>query len=83
MILDRTAGLTSSAALSQTAAEAALIGDQDDKACAIGDALAVDRSGGYWLRLRAFCQARAGKPAAAQLTVGLADQQGPDPVFDR
>jgi hypothetical protein len=83
MILDRTAGLTNSAALSQTAAEAALIGDQDDKACAIGDALAVDRGGGYWLRLRAFCQARAGKAAAAQLTANLADQQGPDPVFDR
>jgi hypothetical protein len=83
MILDRTAGLTNSAALSQAAAEAALIGDQDDKACAIGDALAIDRGGGYWLRLRAFCQARAGKPAAAQLTASLADQQGPDPVFDR
>jgi hypothetical protein len=82
MILDRTAGLTNSAALSQTAAEAALIGDQDDKACAIGDALAVDRGGAYWLKLRAFCQARAGKPAA-QLTATLADEQGPDPVFDR
>ena len=63
MILDRTAGVTNSAALSETAAEAALIGDQDDKACAIGDALAVDRGGAYWLKLRAFCQARAGKPA--------------------
>ncbi len=81
-ILDRTAGLTDSAALSQTAAEAALIDDQDDKACAIGDGLAVDRGGVYWLKLRAFCQARAGKPAA-QLTTSLADQQGADAVFDR
>ena len=82
MILDRTAGVTNSAALSQTAAEAALIGDQDDKACAIGDALAVERGGAYWLKLRAFCQARAGKPAA-QLSASLADQQDPDPTFDR
>jgi hypothetical protein len=82
MILDRTAGVTNSAALSQTAAEAALIGDQDDKACAIGDALAVDRGDADWLKLRAFCQARAGKPAA-QLSASLADQQGQDPTFDR
>ena len=33
-------------------------------------------------KLRAFCQARAGKPAA-QLSASLADQQGPDPTFDR
>ena len=82
VILDHTAGVANSAALSETAAEAALINDQSDKACAIGDALAADRDGVYWLRLRAFCQARAGKPAA-QLTATLADQQGPDPVFDR
>jgi hypothetical protein len=82
MILERTAGVSNSAELSETAAEAALIGDQDDKACAIGDGLAVDRGGAYWLKLRAFCQARAGKPAA-QLSVSLADQQGPDPTFDR
>jgi len=81
-ILDHTAGVADSAALSQTAAEAALINDQTDKACAIGDALSVDRDAAYWLKLRAFCQARAGKPAA-QLTATLADQQGPDPVFDR
>jgi hypothetical protein len=81
-ILDHTAGVANSSALSQTAAEAALINDQTDKACAIGDALAADRDGAYWLRLRAFCQARAGKPSA-QLTANLADQQGQDPVFDR
>jgi hypothetical protein len=81
-ILDRTPGVAGSAALSRTAAEAALINDQDDKACAIGNALAVERDGAYWLKLRAFCQARAGKPSA-QLSVTLADQQDKDPVFDR
>ena len=82
LILDHAAGMTNSAALSETAAEAALIEDQDDKACAIGDALVVDRDSAYWLRLRAFCQARAGKPAA-QLTLTLAQQQGKDAPFDR
>ncbi|HEX4196861.1 MAG TPA: hypothetical protein VHZ26_05425 [Caulobacteraceae bacterium] len=81
-ILDRTPGVAGSAALSRTAAEAALINDQDDKACAIGDALAADRDGAYWLKLRAFCQASAGKPSA-QLSASLADQQDKDPVFDR
>jgi hypothetical protein len=83
MILDRTPGLSSSAALSQAAAEVALITDQPDKACAVADALSVDRDAVYWLRLRAFCQARAGKTDMAQLTLTLANQQAPDPIFGR
>jgi len=83
MILDRTPGLSASSALSQAAAEVALINDQPDKACAVGEALSVDRDGIYWLRLRAFCQARAGKPDLAQLTLTLANQQAPDPIFGR
>jgi len=82
MILDHAANVAQNAALAETAAEAALINDEDDKACAIGEALAVDRDAAYWLRLRAFCQARAGKPAA-QLTFSLAQEQGKDPVFAR
>jgi hypothetical protein len=82
-ILDRTPGVSSSAALSQVAAEVALIVDHPDKACAIADNLAVGRGDIYWLRLRAFCQARAGKPDMAQLTLTLANQQAPDPVFGR
>jgi hypothetical protein len=83
MILDRTPGLSGSSALSQAAAEVALINDQPDKACAIGEALSADRDAIYWLRLRAFCQARAGKPDLAQLTLTLANQQAPDPTFGR
>jgi hypothetical protein len=83
MILDRTPGLSNSAALSQVAADVALINDQPDKACAIGDALSADRDAVYWLRLRAFCQIRAGKPDLAQLTLTLANQQQPDPIFGR
>ena len=72
-----------SAALSQTAAEAALIGDQDDKACAIGDALAVDRGGALLAEAARLLPGPRRQAAAAQLTVNLADQQGHDPVFDR
>jgi hypothetical protein len=82
LILDHTGAIAGSAALSQAAAEAALIDDEDDKACAIGDALSVGRDTAYWLRLRAFCQARAGKPAA-QLTMTLAEEAAADPVFTR
>ena len=82
-ILDHTPGVSGSAALSQVAAEAALVTGRNDKACAVGDALATDRDGVYWLRLRAFCQALAGKTDIAQLTYTLANQQARDPYFAR
>jgi hypothetical protein len=77
LVLDRAPGLAGSASLSLAAAEAALIKGDDDKACGIGDALTVDRGAAYWLRLRAFCQARAGQDDAAHLTFSLAQQQTP------
>ena len=76
-VLDRAPGLPTNAALSLAAAEAALIRGDDDKACRIGEALTVERGAGYWLRLRAFCQFRAGQSDAAQLTFSLAQQQTP------
>jgi hypothetical protein len=82
-ILAHTPGVTGSSALSEVAAEAALITGRDDKACAIGDALSTDRDGVYWLRLRAFCQALAGKPDLAQLTFTLANQEAHDPDYAR
>lgn len=82
-ILDHTPGVSSSSALSQVAAEAALITGRNDRACAVGEALATDRDGVYWLRLRAFCQALAGKTDIAQLTYTLANQQARDPYFAR
>jgi hypothetical protein len=72
LVLDRTPGVADHADLSQLAAEAALIGEQDDKACRVADNLTDGRSAPYWLRLRAYCQARAGKPDQAQLTYDLA-----------
>jgi hypothetical protein len=82
-ILDRTPGLAQSAALSELAAEAALITDQPDKACHIGDALSVGRDQLYWLRLRAYCQVRQGSGAMAQLTFTLAVQQGAGADYQR
>lgn len=82
-LLDRTTGAAGSSALSMAAAEAALITGQDDKACAVQDALTVDRGGAYWLRLRAFCQMKAGQDDAAQLTFQLAQQQTKDADYAR
>jgi hypothetical protein len=59
-ILDRTPNLAASASLSQAAAETALIAGDDAKACQIGDTVTTDRGAIYWVRLRAFCQLKAG-----------------------
>jgi hypothetical protein len=82
-ILERTPGVTNNAALSQIAAEAALITDQPDKACRISEGLSTGREALYWLRLRAYCQARQGRGAEAQLTFTIATQQGADPDYAR
>jgi len=78
LVLDRTPGVADHADLSQLAADAALISEQDDKACRIADSLTEGRAGLYWLRLRAFCQVRAGKTDEAQLTFNLAGAQAKD-----
>ena len=83
LVLDRTPGVADHADLSGLAAEAALISEQDDKACHIADNLTDGRGGLYWLRLRAFCQARAGKADEAQLTFNLAGGEGGDAATAR
>ena len=82
-ILDRATGAPGSTGLSMATAEAALITGDDDKACRTQDALTVDRGGAYWLRLRAFCQLKAGQTDAAQLTFQLAQQQTKDADYAR
>ena len=82
-ITDSTPSLPQKTELSRVAAEADLILGQEDKACAIGDGLAAGRDGGYWLRLRAYCQARAGQGPAAQLTLDLSEQAESTPDFQR
>ncbi|MBO9543643.1 hypothetical protein [Caulobacter sp.] len=82
-ILDRATGAPGSAALSMATAEAALIAGDDDKACRTQDALTVDRGGAYWLRLRAFCQLKAGQTDPAQLTFQLAQNATKDADYAR
>ncbi|WP_304189853.1 hypothetical protein [Phenylobacterium aquaticum] len=82
-ILSKTSGLDQRPALAQAAAEAALLSNDPDRACALGDALAVGRDDIYWVRLRAYCQLRKGDAGAAQLTFDLAQGLARDPVYGR
>ena len=49
----------------------------------VAQALTAGRDEVYWLRLRAFCQAEAGRKDQAQLTFELAQTQARDAVFGR
>jgi hypothetical protein len=82
-IADHTPQLAQKPDLSRAAAEAALIRGEEDKACGLGDSLVTGREGVFWVRLRAFCQARASQTAPAQLTLELAQQQARSPNYDR
>jgi hypothetical protein len=82
-ILNTSPGLDRSSDLSRAAAEAALLSGDDARACAIADALGVGRDEVYWVRLRAFCLAEAGKGPQAQLTFELAQSQARDVIFAR
>lgn len=82
-ILQRTPGLDSSPDLARAAAEASLLAYDAQRACAIAEALTVDRDEIYWLRLRAYCQLRAGQAGAAQLTFDLAQGQSRDAIYGR
>lgn len=82
-ILARAAGLERNAALSQAAAESALLAGDEQRACAIAERLGEGRGQIYWLRLRAYCQALAGETAQAQLTFDLAQAQARDAVYGR
>lgn len=80
---DRAANLPTNPALAEAVAETALIVGEDDRACRIADELSIGRGEVYWLRLRAYCQARAGQTDAAQLTLTLASEKLRDPVVSR
>lgn len=82
-ILDRAPGLDRNAALSQAAAETALLAGDNARACSIAQGLGTGRGEAYWLRLRAFCQAEAGQGPQAQLTFDLAQAQARDAVYGR
>ncbi|WP_340644271.1 hypothetical protein [Phenylobacterium sp.] len=82
-ILSRTAGLEQNPVLAQAGAEAALLAADDQAACAISDRLVAGREEVYWMRLRAFCQLKAGDSGAARLTLDLAQGQDRDAVYAR
>ncbi len=82
-ILDRSSGLDRSPELARAAAEAALLADAPDRACTVASQLATGREDIYWLRLRAYCQQRAGEAGAAQLTFDLAQSQARDATYGR
>lgn len=81
--VERAQGLSNNAVLSQAAADTALVVGEDEAACRIADQLTAERGEVYWLRLRAYCQARVGQPDAAQLTLTLASEKARDPVISR
>jgi hypothetical protein len=82
-ILARAPGVDRSPELAHAAAESALLTGDDARACAVADGLSSGRDDAYWLRLRTYCQAIAGHPDQAQLTLDLAQTQAKDAVFGR
>ncbi|WP_293903776.1 hypothetical protein [Phenylobacterium sp.] len=82
-ILERQAGLDRAPELARPVAERALLSGDNAKACATAEDLSVGRAEVYWLRLRAFCEAEAGKKDQAQLTLDLAQGQARDPIYGR
>ncbi len=82
-ILSRTANLDRSPTLAQAGAEAALLAGDDERACDLAEGLTTGREEIYWLRLRAYCQLRAGQAGPAQLTFDLAQGVARDAVYGR
>jgi hypothetical protein len=82
-LMERTPNLQSNARLSHAAAEASLLTGDEDRACRVGDALTQGREDVYWLRLKSYCQLKAGDEDGAQLTFNLAQTTAKDPIFGR
>jgi hypothetical protein len=82
-ILARAPGLDRDPQLARVAAEGALLAGEDARACGIEEGLGSGRDDIYWLRLRTYCQALAGKTAEAQLSFDLAQSQAKDAAFAR
>jgi hypothetical protein len=82
-IIARAPGLDRNPDLARVAAESALLAGEDARACRIEQALTAGREDVYWVRLRTYCQAIAGKTAEAQLSFDLAQSQGKDAAFTR
>jgi hypothetical protein len=82
-MLEHTPGVRQSAALSQVAAEAALVLGREDEACNLVDTLAAGKDAPYFRRLRAYCLLRAGDKPGAQLAYDLTEEQAKDDIYKR
>jgi hypothetical protein len=82
-ILQRAPGIDRSPELARAAAETALLGGDDARACTVAQGLTSGRDEIYWLRLRTYCQALAGHADQAQLTFDIAQTQARDVIFGR
>ncbi len=82
-LLARAPGLDRSPELARAAAEIALLAGDDARACSVAEGLSAGRDDIYWLRLRAYCLALAGKTDQAQLTFELAQTQARDAAYGR
>ncbi|MDO9472236.1 MAG: hypothetical protein Q7J28_04215 [Caulobacter sp.] len=80
---ERAGNLPTHPALAEAVAETALIVGDDDRACRVANDLSVGRGELFWLRLRAYCEARAGDSVMAQLTLTLASEKQRDPIIAR
>lgn len=80
---ERAGNLATHPTLAEAVAETALVVGDDNRACRVADDLSVGRGELYWLRLRAYCEARAGETVTAQLTLTLASEKQRDPVIAR
>jgi hypothetical protein len=80
---ERAGNLPTHPALAEAVAETALIVGDDNRACRVAQDLSVGRGELYWLRLRAYCEARAGDSVTAQLTLTLASEKRRDPIISR
>jgi hypothetical protein len=81
-LLSRTPGLNQNAPLATLFAEAAFSIGAGDEACRLSESLIDGRDTAYWLRVRAFCQVRAGQGAAAEINADIARGLEPDPHYD-
>jgi len=82
-MLEHTAGVRQSAALSQVATEADLVLGREDEACALVDSLGLGKDGPYFRRVRTYCLVKAGDKAGAQLAYDLTAEQAKDDIYKR
>ena len=75
-LMRRLPGAAVSPEFARLKADGDLYAGETDEACKTADSVVEGRDEPYWIKLRAFCFALNGQPAAAELTAELARTQG-------